>query len=313
MMTPEPRTQNPEPAVLLTAETRRELDRLKFEVKRVPPGGHRAERNSRQRGAGIEFVDYRGYTPGDDFRALDLRAYLKHNRLFVKLFEEQQDLPVYILLDASRSMRETAADGASKFLFARQLAAAFAYVGLTSDDRVAVFPFADAALSGLKPLSGHNVVNRALDYLSRLTGGERTNLTRAIEHLLARSNRRGVAVLISDFFTEENLDAALSAIKRLRHDVAVVLVHDPNEVTSLPEGDLLLQDSETNETIAVTITPQTRQAYADAHREFVAHVAAFCRRNGVGFVQADITDSPARIVAEVVRQQGARGWGRNLQ
>ncbi len=284
---------------LLPATLRRELDRLRFEVKRVPPGGRRAERSSRQRGTGLEFVDFRGYVPGDDFRALDWHAYVKHNRLVLKQYEEQQDLPVYVLLDASASMQSS-----SKHAFTQQLAAAFGYLGLANEDRVAVFPFAEAPLPPLRPLIGRNVINRLIDYLSRSRGGQQTNLVRALDDLAQRAKRRGIVVLLSDFFAPGDLAPVHAALRRLRHDVAVVLVTDQAEVYSLPDGDLLLEDCETGETVAVTLTPLVRAEFVASYREFVEELAAFCRRSGIAFQQAALGDSVGRVVGEVVRQVG---------
>src|SRR4026208_1919823 len=117
----------------------KKLEYLHVVSKRAFAGHNRADRLTPTRGRGIEFADHRPYSAGDDFRHIDWKAYKRLNRLLLRLFDEEQDLPIYLLVDTSRSMAEEI-----KFDQARRIAAALCYIGLAHLDRVSIVPFGDA-------------------------------------------------------------------------------------------------------------------------------------------------------------------------
>src|SRR5439155_24841490 len=127
-------------ANLLTPEMLRRLERLQLLAQRRAKSSAKGERRSKARGQSVEFADYRNYAPGDDFRYLDWNLYGRLERLFLKLYEEERELPVRIFLDASESMTFGTP---VKFDFARQIAAAVGYVAFCGFDRVSVIPFPD--------------------------------------------------------------------------------------------------------------------------------------------------------------------------
>src|SRR5215472_17501023 len=136
---------------LFDDEFLKKLEYLNIISKRLFAGQLRAERRTRRRGTGLEFADYRAYVAGDDFRHLDWKAYLRLNRLILRLFEEEEDLPIYFFVDASQSM--TYGDP-SKLDYARRVAAALCYIGLSNLDRVHVVAYADKILGELPPQRG---------------------------------------------------------------------------------------------------------------------------------------------------------------
>src|SRR4029434_5811942 len=117
----------------------KKLEYLHVVSKRAFAGHHRADRLTPTRGRGLEFADHRPYAAGDDFRHIDWKAYKRLNRLLLRLFDEERDLPIYLLLDASGSMAEPA-----KFDLARRVTAAICYIGLAHLDRIALVPFAES-------------------------------------------------------------------------------------------------------------------------------------------------------------------------
>src|SRR5437016_11666934 len=127
-------------ATIFDDEFLKKLEYLNIVSKRLFAGQHRAERRTRKRGTGLEFADYRAYVAGDDFRHLDWKAYLRLNRLILRLFEEEQDIPIYIFIDSSRSMDF---GSPSKLDYARRVAAALCYVGLANLDHVHVVSFTE--------------------------------------------------------------------------------------------------------------------------------------------------------------------------
>src|SRR5439155_13531871 len=141
------------------------LEYLSLISKRVFRGSLLAQRRTMQLGGGIEFADHREYTPGDDFRYLDWNVFARHDELLLKRFEEEEDLHVYLLLDCSRSM---AFGDPPKFDYARQVAAALAYIALADLDRVAVVAFAGDILADFPLTRGKARILAMLKFLEGL-------------------------------------------------------------------------------------------------------------------------------------------------
>ncbi|MGH6630239.1 MAG: DUF58 domain-containing protein, partial [Burkholderiales bacterium] len=158
---------------MLSDDFLRRLERLAL-ITRRPVAGHlRGQHRSRRTGAGMVFTDYRPYSPGDDTRHLDWGTYMRLDRLILRLFEEEADLPIYIFVDASRSMEFGTP---SKFDFARQFAAALAYIGLINHDRVSLVAFADGVVQELPARRGKNQLWRTLHFLDRVSPAGGTSL-----------------------------------------------------------------------------------------------------------------------------------------
>src|SRR5258707_14487973 len=154
----------------------KKLEYLSLISKRVFRGSLMAQRRTKQMGAGIEFADHREYTPGDDFRYLDWNLFARLDTLLLKRFQEEEDLHVYFFLDCSRSM---AFGAPPKFDFARQVAAALAYIALADLDRIAVGGFANDILADFPLTRGKGRILALLKFLGALTpSGEGTSLDR---------------------------------------------------------------------------------------------------------------------------------------
>ena len=164
----------PEP--LLTPDTLRSLEQLEVVSRRLLAGRMKGDRLSRRKGRGSEFVDFRPYAVGDDLRFLDWNLYARLERLFVRLFLEEEDLHVHLLIDVSRSMDFGAP---TKLLYAKRVAAALGFVGLVNLDRVAVTAFADRAVSHSPPLRGRPSLPRLLNYIDGLAAAGGGDFNRA--------------------------------------------------------------------------------------------------------------------------------------
>jgi uncharacterized protein (DUF58 family) len=185
------------------ADFLRALDQLRLVSRRIFAGSGRGERRGRHRGRGIEFADYRPYAQGDDFRHIDWKAYKRLGRLLLRLFEEEQELSVYVFLDTSRSM---AAHG--KLDHAVRLAAALSYVGAAHLDRVSVLPFSDrlgAEASG----QTRQHIGRVLASLDELAADGTTDIWRAVRDFSERARRPGLAIVVSDFLDSSGCERAL--------------------------------------------------------------------------------------------------------
>ncbi len=268
----------------------RKLEYFKLVSRQLLPGIMKGEHRSKQRGSGVEFADYRPYVPGDDVRQLDWGAYLRFNKLLLRLFEEEGDLPIYIFLDCSQSM---IAGDPRKFDTARRIAAALAYVGLLNLDRVHLIAYADRVVAASQTLHSPNQVFRAFDFLQRLSPSGETNLGAALETFFRTTRRRGLAVLISDFFDPRGL-GPLDRLTALRHDLLAIQV--TSELDEPADGltELMVVDSESGRERRIPITPELTTAYREAAHEHREEITSYCRKRGwemvTAPVEADIED-----------------------
>src|SRR4249920_244807 len=170
----------------------KKLEYLHVVSKRAFVGQSRADRLAPKRGRGLEFADHRGYTPGDDFRQIDWKAYKRLGRLLLRLFDEEQDLPIYLMLDSSRSMAEPA-----KFDQARRIAAALCYIGLAHLDRVTLLPFDIKLGDETQPGRGKGRIFRVFELLEKMETVGPTNLRDVFTQFASRTRQQGLAVVIS--------------------------------------------------------------------------------------------------------------------
>lgn len=260
------------------------LQALRFTARRVPGGGRYAEQRSRDLGSGIEFRDFRPYVPGDDLRSIDWNIYQRLGRVFVRLFEEMEDLPIYLMPDVSQSMFfETPPRG----LAGLRCALALAAVGLNQHDTVGLFPFADDLRMQNPPRSGANQVIRLARLMTRIDHGGVTDLGTSLKKLAALRLRPGLLVILSDFFDPEGLGRVARALSRVRHKVLLVQLVRPSDDTPELQGDLLLRDCETGHTEEVSITPAVLQRYREAHASFLQELIDLARRRRAGLLRVN--------------------------
>jgi len=236
----------------------RQLERLLLLMRSPVRGGLKGGRRSVKRGQSVEFADYRDYTPGDDLRQLDWNVYARLERLFVKLFVEEEDVTVTLLIDASASM---AAGQPAKLLFAKRAAAAMGYIGLASEDRVSVTALAGRTARRRTALRGSGRVFRLLSDLSAVQPAEGpTDLLAVARHAAAQLHGRGVVILLSDLL-DPSADRVIRELAATGSELIVMHILSPDELDPVLEGDLRLVDSETGEGIDVTVDLATLDAY----------------------------------------------------
>ena len=236
----------------------RQLERLKVLMQAPVRGGLKGGRRSVKRGQSVEFADFRDYTIGDDLRQLDWNVLARLERLFVKLYVEEEDVTITFLLDASASMT---AGTPAKLLFAKRAAAALGYIGLASEDRVAVASLGGRAARRQVALRGSGRVFRLLSALSTIgPAAGPTDLVAAARHAAAQLSGRGVVVLISDLL-DPGADRVIRELAAAGSELIVLHVLSPEELDPTIEGDLRLLDSESGEGIDVTIDLATLDGY----------------------------------------------------
>lgn len=280
------------------------LEQLYLLSKKLFRGAHRAERRSRQVGSSLEFADYRNYTLGDDLRSIDWNIYGRLDRLFVKLFEQEQDLDISFLIDASPSMRWTPTSGErlSKFDQARRITASLAYIGLANLDRVNVHYFGSRLEEDLGLCRGKSQFHKVLDFLRdapELTG--ETRLLPCVKSFAQRMKRRGLVFLLSDLFDPAGSEEALSLLRYQQFEVHVLQVLDPAEIRPEATGDLRLIESETGEAYEVTASDALVRRYHEEVDAFLEKTSTFCREHGIGYAQATTAVPFEDLVLRVLR------------
>lgn len=291
---------NPD-SLLFSEEFLRQLEHLSM-LTRGPVAGHlRGHHRSRRTGTGMIFTDYRPYSPGDDTRNLDWGTYLRLDRLILRVFEEEADLPVYIFLDVSRSMDFGAP---SKFDFARRFAAALAYIGLINHDRVSIVAFADGVVEEMPARRGKNQVWRSLHFLERVRPQGGTSLQSAFRAFFGGRRTRGLVLVVSDFLDREGYEQSFQVIRQFRHDVFALHVTSPEETDPVAGDEVLLVDSEVGGSTQVRITPELVRAYRDEFGRYCLEVEAFCRNHGWGYLRTR-SDAPFEaFMLKALREQG---------
>jgi uncharacterized protein (DUF58 family) len=276
----------------------RKLEYLALVSKRFS-GQFKAERRSRKLGSGLEFADYRGYVAGDDFRYLDWKTYLRLGRLLLRLYEEEEDLPVYIFVDCSQSM---AYGSPSKIEYARRVAAALCYIGLANLDRVTVVSYANGIRNELSPQRGKNQIFRVFQVLAEIKAGGETNGREAFKLFCTGSRRRGLAVVISDFFDPNGFEYGVNMLRYYRHDVFVLQVAAHEDVDPRLRGQIQLVDSESQQSREMTVTPTLVDAYRREMDRFSEDIRKHCLKYRLGYVRT-VTDYPfEELILQVFRQ-----------
>ncbi len=314
--------------MLFDENSLRKLQQLTLVTSRVRAGALRGERRSLKRGAGLEFADFRDYVPGDDLRRVDWNVYARLDRPYVKLREEEEDLAVHLLVDASQSM-DWGEGPQHKFNYALQLAAGLGSIGLSTGDRISVVMLHDTHPSTTrrtqaernevesKPvrrsahavsqpeagrragrdasaevsLRGQQYLLHLLKFLEAQRAAGITDLEAATRRYLVRPRRPGLVILISDLLSPNGYQSAVKLLQQRGHEVSIVHVLSPDEVDPPLAGDLKLIDVETGSAQEVSIDGGLRNAYRDRVTAWLAEAQAFCRARNVRYLAAQ-TDRP---------------------
>ena len=279
----------------------KKLEYLHIVSKKVFTGQVRAERRTRKVGSGIEFADYRDYAPGDDLRYLDWNIYSRMDKLVLRLFEEEEDLYIYLLLDVSDSM---GLGQPAKLRYAQQVVAALCYVGLANLDRVSVIPFCHKLKGRLPPARGKGRIFKVFEFLRGISCGGATGLSDAMRAFVHQNKRRGLAVVVSDFYDPQGYEEALNLLRYNRFEPFAIQIYDEAEARPKLKGDLQLIDCETSEVREVTISPRVLQAYARAHASYCDALADFCVARQIPYFRAPTGQPFDELVLQVFRKGG---------
>ena len=280
------------------------LELLQVIARRLFRGRQRAERKTRKVGSGLEFADHREYSPGDDIRNLDWNVLMRLGQTLIRLYEEDEDLPIRVAIDVSESMQTS---GGGKLRYAQQVAAALAYVGLANLDRVGLTCMSRKIHTSLPAVRGKGRIFRVFDFLRAAPRGGPTDLRAACSRLAAESVQPGLTVVLSDFYDMDGAFDGLNLLRFRKHEPVAIQVLDPAEfrpaATGL-RGDVSLVDCEGGEPRDVTLSPATLRAYAAAHEQFCAALASSCRARGIPYFRAEIDVPFDELVLRMFRLGG---------
>ncbi len=269
-----------EPAGLLSPEFAARLERLEVRLSRALPSNRRGDRRSPARkGISLEFADFRGYVEGDDVRHLDWAGYARLDQLIVKLYHDEEDVQIHLVVDASRSMDYGVPAKARR---AREIAAALAWIGLAHDQRVSLTMIGDELIA-VPLVRGRGAFARIAGPLATFATNGTRGLADGARELARRFRPRGFVVLISDLLDAEGPEAVLRALEGSFRTVLLLQVLAREETDPTLEGDLRLIDSETNARVEIHADAALLDAYRRRVRSFIALCSETARRRGAGF------------------------------
>jgi uncharacterized protein (DUF58 family) len=290
-----------EKADLFDDEFQKKLDTLAIVSRRVFSGRQRAERRTKKKGSGIEFADHRDYAPGDDFRSVDWNVFQRFGRLLVRMYEEEEDLSVYFIVDCSTSMGF--GDG-KKFDQARRLAAALAYVALANLDRVTIVASTDSVVARMPTTRGKGRIFKVFDFLRNISTEGQTDLKDSLRTFVAQHKRRGLAVLISDLYDPAGFEHGINVLRYNKFEPYVLHIVDTAEARPTLKGDVRIYDCETGEEREVTITDKMLERMERAWNEYRDEVERFCVGHTVPYFVADVNTPFDELVLRVFRRGG---------
>jgi uncharacterized protein (DUF58 family) len=268
-------------AITIPIESLAHYERLSFVSRSPARAGLGGEHRSRRRAPSTEFVEYRPYQPGDDFRRVDWNVYGRLGSLQVRVTEGRERLELILALDCSASMAWGEPD---KLAFAARTVAALAYVGLGRFDAVRLVHLGNASRN-LGPLRGRRRFGEVISVLSAVGSQGRLNLSREVATCIPSPNRQGLLVLVSDLLTPEGVADGLDALLRQGVDVVVLHVLSPQELNPDLLGELDLLDAETNERLEVGLSLAVLKQYRQRFGGWLERQAAACSERGLRYVR----------------------------
>ena len=281
----------------------RRLERLSFSVRKPVAGGLGGEHRSSARASSLDFADYRQYVAGDDFRRIDWNAYARSGTLNVKLTEAREQLPVHILLDASRSM---AWGEPAKLRYASQIASALGYVALARYDRLTVTALGEQPRE-LRAVRGRGKLPHLLNFLHNVEPSGALDLAAGLSAYRVDRRAGGLAILISDLLSPdgpEGYTAGLDALRQAGLDVVVIQVLSPQELEPAQGGDVELEDAETGEIVEVSLTPRMLAIYRERLDRWCADAEEACTRRGIVYARVSTADPLDTLLLDRLRRVG---------
>ncbi|MDX1930856.1 MAG: DUF58 domain-containing protein [Pirellulaceae bacterium] len=285
---------------LLPPQLLARLERLELVSRKIFRGRLKGERRSRRKGQSVEFADFRNYVPGDDLRFVDWNLYARLDKLFLKLFLEEEDLHVFFLVDASPSMNF---GDPTKFFAAKQVAAALAFVGMCRGDRVRI-EFLGTENQSSPVLRGRSQLWRMSDFVQSIEPEQVCNLTDAVKRFCLRNTGRGIVVLLSDLMDKSGYEPALRLLVGQQMDVFVLHMLSPEEMDPDLKGDLKLVDCEDEDEAEISVSSALLKKYKATLAAYVDQARRFCSQRGMTYLLARSDQGADVLVGQYLLERG---------
>jgi uncharacterized protein (DUF58 family) len=286
---------------LLSPALLAQLEKLELVTRRIFRGRMKGERRSKRKGQSVEFADFRNYVPGDDLRFIDWNTYARLDRLFLKMFLEEEDLHFYALIDASQSMDF---GEPTKLYYAKQLAAALGFIGLVRADRVRIESIGQPLRSPAPIFRGRKSLWRMVSHLEAIEPGQNVSLTEGVKNFCLRNPGKGVLVLITDLMDKQGYESAMRYLVSREMDVYVIQILSQEEIDPDVKGDLRLVDCEDADVAEVTISAPLIARYKQTLNAFVEGAKSFCTRRGMNYLLARNDVPVDQLVSSYLRKRG---------
>ncbi len=286
---------------LLTPELLAQLERMELVSRKIFRGRMKGERRSKRKGQSVEFADFRNYVPGDDLRFIDWNLYARLDKLFLKMYLEEEDLHFYALLDDSLSMDF---GDPTKLHYAKQLAAAVGFIGLCRADRVRIESLGQTLRRPGPVLRGRHSLWRMVEYLEAIQAGDSVPLVDGVKNFCLRNSGKGILLFISDLMDKQGYESAFRFLLAQQMDIYVVHVLSPEELDPELQGDLRLIDCEDGEHAEITVSRPLLDRYQRTVAAFVDSAREFCTRRGMTYLLANTNFPVEHFVASYLRQRG---------
>src|SRR5437868_4453696 len=277
------------------------LEQLELVSRKIFVGRMKGERLSKRKGQSVEFADYRNYVVGDDLRFLDWNLFARLDKLFIRLFLEEEDLHFYILLDNSLSLDF---GSPTKLQYAKQMAAALGFIGLVNMDRVVIEAFNDGLTQSLPPARGRRSLWRLMDFLQKIEPAGPSDLRQALKTFTLKCSGKGIVVLLSDLMDKGGYEDALRYLLARQLDIYVIQILSQEEIEPEIVGDLRLVDIEDDDVAEITVSAPLLKRYKQNLAAYRAGLNEFCVRRGVSYVFTSNQVPFDRLVLNYLRRRG---------
>jgi uncharacterized protein (DUF58 family) len=280
------------------------LDQLDVTSRKIFAGKLQGERRSKKKGQSVEFADYRQYSHGDDLRFVDWNVYARLDRLFIKMFLEEEDLSVIIAIDSSRSMDW---GNPSKFVFSQRLAMALGYVGLVNHNRVSLYAFNSEGLRPLPNLRGRRRTQEMGAWLLKLEPGGAGGFDDGMRGIALTRQGKGVMIVLSDFMFKEGYEKGLRYLAGGGYDTFCIQTLAPEEIDPAKHGlggDLRLTDIEDDDVAEVTVTPALLRRYKENLDAYCGKLRDFCVRRGMMHLTIGTDTDLNALLLDYLRKRG---------
>jgi uncharacterized protein (DUF58 family) len=269
--------------------------------RKILQGKVKGEKRSKKRGQSVEFADHRMYAPGDDLRFLDWSIYARLDQLMIKLFLEEEDLRVYLLVDSSKSMDY---GRPNKMRYALKVAAALGYIGLVNMNRVGIGTFSTQLDRVFRPERGRRNLPKMISFLEATEPEGRTDLGRACKRFAQEHRAKGVVILISDFLDRHGYQDAVRFFTARKMDVFCLQILAPQELDPPLKGDLKLIDAEDGQETEITISEPLVERYKANLGALMGGLREFCHKRGARYMSASTAMPFDRLVLDQLRLHG---------